>query len=356
MPKYDQTSPILNQCLDDLEARIDLQAEQRLLMEWIDFSEGRFPGQIFSPARRQPAPSQIEWPQVSINAALASYECMAIQQYGACSRLLEEGSGLLLNVRCNYGTGIVPSLFGMPIFLMDEAYDTLPTSRPLNNLDAIKLLLDSSVPDLYHGYGRQVFEMAEYFQSIAQHYPKISQTVSLYHPDTQGPMDICELIWGSSIFYALYDRPDLVKALLELVTETYIRFMRLWVASVPFRQGGNIHWGLYHRGNLMLRDDSAMNLSPDMYGEFIRPYDQRLLDEFGGGAIHFCGKGHHYLPQLSQMNGVFAVNLSQPEYNSMELVYANTVDKGINLLDLKREAAETALAAGRDLRGRVHAW
>ena len=60
-------------------------------------------------------------------------------------------------------------------------------------------------------------------------------------------MDICEVVWGSSIFYALYDEPDLVQAMLEVVTETYIAFMRAWLEIVSFRQGANVHWGL-HQG------------------------------------------------------------------------------------------------------------
>ena len=356
MAKGNRRTSLLKKCLDDLEARIDPQVEDRLLKEWMEFSDGRFKGAIFSPHRQKQIPAQFVWPEVTVNAALDSFENMALQQYGGCSQLLEQGSGALLNIRCNFGTGIMPSLFGMSIFLMDESYNTLPTSRPLNDIRLIKQLLDRGIPDLRAGYGGKVFDMAEYFLELANEYPKIGQYVYLYHPDLQGPMDICELIWGSSIFISLYDHPELVKALLELVTETYIQYMHKWTELVPFREHGNIHWGLFHKGNLMLRDDSAMNLSTAMFTEFIQPYDQRLLQEFGGGAIHFCGKGHHYLGELSQMKGIYAVQLTQPEYNDMEIVFANTIDRGIHLLDLKREVAEAALANGRTLHGRVHAW
>ena len=84
------------------------------------------------------------------------------------------------------------------------------------------------------------------------------------------------------------------------------------------------------------------------------PYDQRLLDEFGGGAIHFCGKGDQFINPLSTLQGLHAVNVSQPELNNMEKVFQHTVDKGINLIGLKYEAAEKAVVEGRDLRGRVH--
>jgi uroporphyrinogen-III decarboxylase len=163
------------------------------------------------------------------------------------------------------------------------------------------------------------------------------------------------VVWGSSIFYALIDRPALVHGLLDLVTATYIRALEAWLEIVPFRPAGNAHWGLYHRGNLMLRDDSAMNLSPAMFAEFIRPYDQRLLDHFGGGAIHYCGRGDHYLPLVAEMPGVTAINLSQPECNDMERVFEFTVDRGLNIIGLDGAAARAAVAAGRDLKGRVHA-
>jgi hypothetical protein len=346
----------LRECLDDLEARIDPEQEDRLLQEWIDFTEGRFEGEIFSPQRSKLSPPGIEWPQVSINAGLEDFDAMALYQYGLCSQILALGSGHLLNVRCNYGTSIIPLLFGVEPFVMDEELDTLPTSRPLHDVDAIERIVDAGVPDVYQGYGERVLEMGKRYRAIAEEYPKIGKYVYIYHPDLQGPMDICEIVWGSTMFYSLYDQPDLVKALLEVVTDTYIAFMRTWMEIVPFREGGNVHWGLFHKGNIMVRDDSAMNLSPAMFNQFVRPYDQRLLSEFGGGAIHFCGKGDHYIANMSEMERLYAINMSQPEYNDMEVIYANTVDKGINIVGLNRDAAEAAVAAGRDLHGRVHTW
>jgi len=56
------------------------------------------------------------------------------------------------------------------------------------------------------------------------------------------------------------------------------------------------------------------------------------------------------------LRGLTAINMSQPEYNDMETIYRNTIDKGIALIGLPRPAAEEALQRGRDLRNRVHCW
>jgi hypothetical protein len=360
--------------LDDLEARIDPGGEDALWDAWVEFADGSYEGDLFVPARERKAAPEIPWPHVPINDALDDYEAMALQQFKGCSDALERGTGALMTVRCNYGTGIIPTLFGAEFFVMDRETDTLPTVVPLGGLEAtnvdtalapadstraaakVRELLDQGIPDLHRALGGKVFEMAAYYQELMEPYPKIRKHVHLYHPDMQGPMDIAELLWGSALFMALIETPDLVTRLLELITETYIAFMNEWDQHVPFSGDHSVHWSMLHRGHIMLRDDSAMNLSPRMFDRFIKPYDGRLIREFGGGALHFCGRGDHYIDRVPKMEGVSTINMSQPEYNDMERIYEHTVDRGINIIGLPRETAEAALARGRDLHGRVHCW
>lgn len=167
----------LTRCLEDLESRIDPETEERLLQEWIDFTEGRFDGPVFSPRRQRASPPGLEWPQPSVNDALEDFDMMAIQQYGLCSSLLAMGLGYLLGVRCNYGTSIIPLLFGVEPFVMDEDLNTLPTSRPFNDIDAIRRVVDAGVPDIRAGYGSRVLEMGERFQTIAREFPAIASYV-----------------------------------------------------------------------------------------------------------------------------------------------------------------------------------
>ena len=347
---------MIEKYLDDLEERLDEGTEEQIYDEWLGFTEGRFGGDVFSPTRSRASAPGVEWPTVLVNEALGDFDKMALQQFGTCSAALGQGNGQLLCVRSNYGTSIIPSLFGAELFIMSDEADTLPTSWPLGGVEKIEKIIDAGVPDFNVSLGGRALEMAEHFAAVMRPYPKIRQYVHHYHPDLQGPMDICEVLWGSGLFVVLVDKPDLVKALLELLVETYIRYLRRWLEVVPFEDGRQAHWSMMHKGRVMLRDDSAMNLSPAMFDEFIRPYDQRLLDEFGGGAIHFCGKGDHYIASMCAIPGVHAIAMSQPEYNDMEVIWRNTVDKGIKLIGLQREAARAALARGRDLHGQVHCW
>ncbi len=122
---------MIERYVQDLERRIDPQVEERLFGQWRDFADGRHGEEIFSPKRPRPSPPLVEWPHVLVNDALEDCEAMALQQLEMCSKALAEGSGALLAVRCNYGTAILPSLFGGRLFLMDRDIDTLPACRPL---------------------------------------------------------------------------------------------------------------------------------------------------------------------------------------------------------------------------------
>ena len=344
----------LEKYLADLEERIDPAIERENQRLWIDFLENGFEGEIFSPQRPQPSKPKTDWPDININDAIEDIDLMVLDQLHAVSNVLSNGADNRLGVRSNYGTGIMSSLFGCERFVMPRETNTLPTTKPLESQDRLKELLDAGVPDIHSQFGGEVFNCAERFAEVFTGYPKISEFVELYHPDMQGPIDILELVWGSEMYLGFYDQPQLLKDMLELITQTYIEFLRAWFDLVGIGNRHSVHWGGTMKGNVMLRNDSLMNMSPELYVEFVRPLDQRIFDEFDGGAIHFCGRGDHYIEEMSRMNGLSVIAMSQPEYNDMETIFRNTVDRDIKIIGLPKQAAEQALAQKRDLHSNVH--
>lgn len=338
--------------LDDLETRIDIEQESRLLADWRRFVDGEWDEEVFNPRREHAVPPAIEWPCVEINDTLDDDALMLYQQFKHCSDILAEGGGRLFSVRSNYGTGILPSVLGAEMFVMERNQNTLPTTRPLG-ADAAAGLAEKALPELESGLGAAVLRVAGKFARVRRDYPKLGKFTILTHPDMQGPMDICELLWGSDLFVALFDEPEKVHALLRRITKVYVLFMERWLEVAEAPRDFNAYFGMLHKGLIMLRNDSAMNLSPEMFEEFIEPYDRELLGRYGGG-VHFCGRGDHYIGRAAALPGVTAVNLTQPEYNDMEKIFEATVDKGVNLIGLSEAAVTAALASGRPLHGRVH--
>jgi len=54
------------------------------------------------------------------------------------------------------------------------------------------------------------------------------------------------------------------------------------------------------------------------------------------------------------MPGISSIAMSQPEYNDMEKIFRNTVDKGIKLIGFSNKYAEEFLKQGRCFHGNLH--
>jgi len=347
----------LSPFLDDLETRLNAEEERTLLGRWLDFYDGKTKTDIFSANRKNKYPARVKWPRILINEAIKGdgFDEMILRELKSVSDALEVGAGDIPCIRSNYGTGILPSVFGAGIFYLDDDANTLPTTEPLGGKDKIKAIIDHGIPSKKTSLMQKTFECAERYLEATKSHPKIQKYVHYYHPDFQGPMDVVELLWGSDLFLDICDSPGLVKDLLALVTDTYISFMKQWNAIMPpFDRDYSVQWGMLVKGQLVLRDDSAMNFSPEMYAEFIRPCDQKIFDAFGGGMIHFCGRGSHYIAAMSRMRGLHGINLSQPHCNDLSAVFENTIEKDLRIIGFPYEAAQQEQKAGRRFNGKLH--
>jgi len=339
--------------LEDLERRIDPAAEDALIADWVSFADGKCKTAVFAPERAKIAPG-IEWPTAYINDALNDLDYMVYSQLKGASDALVSGSGNLMCARGNYGTGVIPSMVGAPAFIMPYEQNILPGSCPLaNGEDDLRKIVSAGTFDFTKGFAKDVFAFGEKWSEVVRNYPNIAKYVFLTNPDLQGPLPLLESIWGSDVYYAFYDDPEFIDEALTFFTDIYLAFTKKWQALYPtFDAGHSIEWGLLHKGGTILRNDAAMNLSREMYEECVAKHDARVFAEVGGG-VHFCGRGDHYLSVITAMPGVSCVNMSQPEYNDMESIYAATVDKGISIIGMPSDEALRA-ASVRPLHGLVH--
>ena len=302
---------VLDRYLSKFESTIDLQQQQqawdahRKVFAFEDVPELPFD------ARNVDAAPDQDWPLYAYNDTFADRDKMLLDQLRGPFLHNQLRDYHPMNIRSNYGTVILPSVFGLGYQLTETS---LPWVHHLPDGDAVRALIDRGVPDIKNGLGGRCFETAAYFREVLSRYPKLSKAISIYHPDLQGPLDVSHLIWGPDMFYALYDSPEVVHKLLSLVTETYRVFMRQWKAFTGEGNDFTTHWNYFIKGGIMLRDDTAVTLSKRHYEEFVKPYDQALLDEFGG-CIHFCGRGMAFVESMCQSRNLYGINMSQPDWN-----------------------------------------
>ena len=318
--------------LNDIEERIRPEVEEDYIAQWKSFWNGEVKDIIFIPKRKILSAPGTELKSININDALEDMELMLDMQLAGVSKALNSPTSAL-SVRANYGAGIIPTLFGAEIFKMPRSTNTLPTVKAFSDLNDLLKETESGIPDIDRGFGRKVFEFGELCLETFADYPKISKYVTVYHPDTQGPLDIADLLMGNELFYALYDDPDFVHRFMQLITDTYVKFIDTWFLMFPCREDINVHWGFWMKGGICLRNDSAINLSPDQYREFVLKYDRYLLDRYKG-IMHYCGKGDHFIGIAAEIEGLTGINLSQPHLNDMEKVYGAAFPNNKKLIAL----------------------
>ena len=150
-----------------------------------------------------------------------SIEKMMYNELVSCVPHIQSGTGIPM-IRANYGVGTLPSLFGLSCKILNN---NMPWVEHVTK-DQVKEIISKGIPNLDTGFGRRLTLTHEFYQEKLEKYPKCRDFIKIYHPDFQGPLDVAHLIYGSDIYMDMYDEPELVHELLELVTDTYIEIMK----------------------------------------------------------------------------------------------------------------------------------
>lgn len=229
-------------------------------------------------------------------------------------------------IRANYGVGTLPSAFGLKSFILNG---NMPWVEHVSK-DKLKEIVSMGVPDWQTGYGKRVTETYEFYNEVLTKYPKCREVIHIYHPDFQGPLDVAHLMYGSDIYMDMYEDPDFVHELLNLVTQTYIDRMKRILPLIGNKyKDYNAHWCHLYPGKITLRNDSAVNLSKDMYIEFAKKYDDMIYEQFGRASMHFCGRADHWVFEMAKSESILGLNFGYmpDKFNGQE--YLDFINEGI---------------------------
>jgi hypothetical protein len=202
-----------------------------------------------------------------------------------------------------FGTGVAASAFGCQIdFPPKQDPAVSPYRYPVQTAgDVRKLRLPDPDRD---GLMPMVLEFQRYMR--AHSFLPVGIT------DLQGPLTTANQLMGyDKLIYLMADDPAAAHELMDKVTEALILWVRKQKQAVGEAltecAGGH---QIYYGGNagVWLSDDDAVLMSPQAYREFVVPYNSRVLEAFGGGSLHFCGKATHQAENFMATRGLRAVN------------------------------------------------
>jgi len=242
--------------------------------------------------------------------------------------LLEDDHPLL--IRADHGTIQIASLLGAR---WEQADDNPPWVYSLGSPEAVAAVADGrTAPDLENGgVLARSFATLRFFHDKLAAYPRARQAIQIAMPDLQGPLDTADQLWGCGMFAAFYEEPELVNKLLGRLVDVMLLVADKFRAFATDRLDpfANAQHAWQVPGCLLIRNDSAIMLSPQMYAEQVRPHDQRLLLAVGGGSQHFCGNGQHLIAPMLDTEGMKGFDFGQPWLMDEDLIYSQTVARHV---------------------------
>lgn len=250
------------------------------------------------------------------------------------------------SVRPNFGTVLVASMFGAHI---EQTDDNPPWVRAFKELDEYDDALFRDIHDFSQGWCPKAVEVYEFFHEAFSRYPVVRETVKIVLPDLQGPIDTADLLRGCEIYPDFYLSPELAKRGLEKITEAQIALANRFLPYTTDRRDGmTCQHATYVRGQILIRNDSAIMVSPEMYREQVAEHDERVLAEFEGGGIHACGSCQHVVKEFLRLASLQCLDLGQPEMNDTEEIYELARQRQIPIIRIR--VSEEELTSGRVMR------
>jgi hypothetical protein len=249
-------------------------------------------------------------------------------------------------IRANFGTVVMATMFGGRV---ERRGNDPPWVRPFETLETFRAILDLDPLDFRRGWCPRVEERYQFYRDVLAVYPPLQQSMRIVLPDLQGPLDTLELLRGSAVYPEFYTAPELLARTMERLATAQVGFARRLAKYTTDGPAGFAHQhGVMIRGGILIRADSAILISPELYRDQVAPHDEFVLREMGGGGVHACGRMQQVAPEFLRLPSLQCIDLGQPERNDIDRLYAMARERRIALIRLRVE--ESQLVSGEVMR------
>lgn len=209
----------------------------------------------------------------------------------------QDDSYITRNISIFLGVIMEPSMFGVqPLYSHDadpwNATDKFVVAGPddLNKL---------TKPDFYRS---GIMPLAHRFYSELKEVLPDDFTVS-FPIWGRGPWGVAQHLMGfENLYVSVLTQPDFIHELMNFLTECQME----WITEMAHFLGTEVPIGVMYNDEV-----NCQLLSPDIYREFIFPYELRISEFHKGLSYwHSCGKTHDLLPMVKKLFGLELYDVS----------------------------------------------
>jgi len=228
---------------------------------------------------------------------------------------------------------LVASVFGATVKQMDDNPPWI--EHPADEAISLAQIADTDPLNFSRGWiARATGTMQAYHEMLGK-FPPLKEKIRIVLPDLQGPFDNLELVRGSAALMELATEAGAAARALESLTTAQIGLAKhfgQW--STEPAENHNHQQAVMLKGNILLRNDCSIMVSPQMYREHIAPHDERVMRELDGGAMHACGRVEHLVDEWLALPYLRSIDFGQSELNDLDVIYHKAAIKKTPLIRL----------------------
>jgi hypothetical protein len=229
----------------------------------------------------------------------------------------ELGDDLPVTIRPDFGCVLIPAMFGANV---EQVEDNPPWIRHGEEKISYEQIINTSL-NINENLAAKVSETYKFYTDVLKDYPRVARLTNIVLPDLQGPFDNLELLRGSDIFMDMYSQKDLFLEAMGVITDAQINLAKYFSQFTSKRiDGFSFQHGFAVKGGILIRNDTSIMISPQMYDELVAPFDKKILKAFGGG-IHSCGRVDNVVKNFISLGSNQCFDFGQSEMNDVESAY-----------------------------------
>lgn len=204
-----------------------------------------------------------------------------------------------------FGTGVTASAFGCKIKNATGFGDDPGVSSTC--ITSVQEIAKLKIPDPYKdGLMPTVLNFIDYARK--------NSDLPIGLTDMNSPLcTAAQLVGYDNLYVWMYEEPEAVYELFDIIEETMIKWVKVQKehAGEPLDSSSGLQGLWSPKGvGIWFSDDDLVSMNPELYEKFIVPVHSRIFEVFGGGTVHFCGKGIHQVQNLRNTKHIRAVNNS----------------------------------------------
>lgn len=239
----------------------------------------------------------------------------------------ELGDDLPVTIRPDFGCVLIPAMFGANV---EQVEDNPPWIRHGEEKISYEQIISASL-NVHKNLAAKVSETYKFYTDVLKDYPRVARLTNIVLPDLQGPFDNLELLRGSDVFMEMYSHRELFLKAMERLADAQIELAQYFGQYVSRRiDGFSFQHGFAVKGGILIRNDTSIMISPQMYDELVAPFDEKILKVFGGG-IHSCGRVDNIVRNFISLESNQCFDFGQSEMNDVESVYSVASQRKIGL-------------------------